>query len=428
MNAEGYIDVETPILTKSTPGGARDYLVPSRLHEEAFYALPQSPQIYKQLLMIGGIEKYYQIAKCFRDEDLRSDRQPEFTQLDIEASFVTKDDVLTMTEGLLKKVFKEIVNYDVELPLRRIQYSEAIDKYGSDKPDTRFSMVLTDLKHIMSKSSFEPFQTISTIKGIKVAGVADNTSRKVIDTLQLEAKKFGLNGTTVLKYEGGVLNGSFAKFLNDEICKQLITVFELHENDILIIAASNEYKDVCSFLGATRCNYARQLQLIESNTYDLLWVVDFPLFERSKESGRITSSHHPFTKPLTECDNIKDLDPENILADAYDIIINGYEVGGGSIRIHKQELQQNIFEILQLSQEEINSKFGFFIDAFKYGTPPHGGIALGLDRLIMILTNTSSITDVIAFPKNLSAVCPMMHNPCKVEQVQLDDLNIKFKK
>ena len=421
-----FVEVETPILTLSTPEGARDYLVPSRIHHGKFYALPQSPQLFKQLLMIGGFERYYQIARCFRDEDLRADRQPDFTQIDIETSFLDQDQFLTMMEGLIKEIFKTTVNYDVELPLRRIPYEYAMNTYGSDKPDTRFGMELHNLFEVLKDSTFVGFQTAEAIRGIKVENVADVTSRKVIDSLNLEAKKYGLGGMTVLKVENNALAGSFVKFLDETQQAALIKEFDAKNNDIILVAAG-PYNRVMPLLGALRCKYARELNLIKPNTYDLLWVVDFPLFERDVESGAITSTHHPFTRPRDEDLHYLDSDPTKILTYAYDIVINGYEAGGGSLRIYDQNVQKKIFEVLGLSEEDIQRKFGFFIDAFQYGTPPHAGMAFGLDRLAMILGGTDNIRDVIAFPKNLAAVCPLSNAPSKVDDAQLDDLGIFVK-
>ena len=427
LDSLNFIEVETPILTLSTPEGARDYLVPSRIHHGCFYALPQSPQIFKQLLMIGGMERYYQIARCFRDEDLRADRQPDFTQIDIETSFLDQDQFLTMMEGLIKEIFKKTINYDVKLPLRRLPYREAMDKYGSDKPDTRFGFLLHDVKEILLKSTFEGYQGAEAIRAIKIDGVAQNTSRKVIDGLTLEARKFGLGGLTVLKVENNTLTGSFIKFLNEEIINDLMKEMNAKNDDIIIIAAGKANR-VLPLLGALRNQYAKELGLIKPNTYDLLWVVDFPLFERDVESNQITSTHHPFTRPRDEDLKYLDTDPTKILSYAYDIVINGYEAGGGSLRIYNQEVQHKIFEVLGLSEEDIKRKFGFFIDAFQYGTPPHAGMAFGLDRLTMILGQTDNIRDVIAFPKNLSAVCPMSGAPEIVDEAQLDELGIQVKK
>ena len=423
LSKERFIEVETPILTLSTPEGARDYLVPSRVHHGKFYALPQSPQIFKQLLMIGGFERYYQIARCFRDEDLRADRQPDFTQIDIETSFLDQDQFLTMMEGLIKEIFKKTINYDVKLPLRRMPYREAMDNYGSDKPDTRFDIKLNDVKDIFKNTEFNGFKTSEAIKAIVIPGGADKTSRKVIDELTLEAKKFSLGGLAVIKVENEELTGSFVKFLLEEEKAALKEKLGLKHNDLLLIASGN-YNRVCPLLGALRLRYARELNLIKPNTFDLLWVVDFPLFERDVENGAITSTHHPFTRPRDEDLKYLDTDPTQILSYAYDIVINGYEAGGGSLRIYDQKVQKKVFEVLGLSDEDVKRKFGFFINAFQYGTPPHAGMAFGLDRLTMILGGTDNIRDVIAFPKNLAASCPMSGAPNVVDEDQLKDLGI----
>ena len=423
LSKEHFIEVETPILTLSTPEGARDYLVPSRVHHGKFYALPQSPQIFKQLLMIGGMERYYQIARCFRDEDLRADRQPDFTQIDIETSFLDQDQFLTIMEGLIKEIFEKTIGYEVKLPLRRLPYKEAMDTYGSDKPDTRFDIKLQDVKDIFANTEFGGFKDVEAIKAIVVNDVASITSRKVIDELTLEAKKFGLGGLSVIKFENDEFTGSFVKFLSDSEKVALKEKLHISNDDVIIIAAG-KYNRVCPLLGALRLKYAKQLGLIKPNTYDLLWVVDFPLFERDVENGAITSTHHPFTRPRDEDLKYLDSDPTKILSYAYDIVINGYEAGGGSLRIYDQDVQKKIFSVLGLSDEDIKRKFGFFVDAFQYGTPPHAGMAFGLDRLTMILGGTDNIRDVIAFPKNLAAVCPMSLAPNSVDQQQLDDLGI----
>ncbi|MBO6280359.1 MAG: aspartate--tRNA ligase [Bacilli bacterium] len=423
LSKEHFIEVETPILTLSTPEGARDYLVPSRVHHGKFYALPQSPQIFKQLLMIGGFERYYQIARCFRDEDLRADRQPDFTQIDIETSFLDQDQFLTMMEGLIKEIFARTINYEVKTPLRRMSYQYAMDNYGSDKPDTRFDIKLNDVKEIFKNSEFGGFKDVEAIRAIVVNGVAHETSRKVIDELTLEAKKFGLGGLSVIKVENNDFTGSFVKFLSEEEKEALKTQLNIKDNDLLIIAAG-KYNRVCPLLGALRLKYGRQLGLIKPGTFDLLWIVDFPLFERDVENGQITSTHHPFTRPRDEDLKYLDTDPTKILSYAYDIVINGYEAGGGSLRIYNQDVQKKVFEVLGLSDEDIKRKFGFFVDAFQYGTPPHAGMAFGLDRLTMILGNTDNIRDVIAFPKNLAAVCPMSGAPNIVDNDQLKDLGI----
>ena len=425
LHEHEFIEIETPMLCASSPEGAKEYLVPSRLHHGCFYALPQSPQMYKQLLMVSGFERYYQIASCFRDEDLRADRQPDFTQIDIETSFLSQEQFLEMMEGLIYQIFKNTIGYEVKLPLRQMPFKEAMDKYGSDKPDTRFDIHLHDLKELFKNSAFEGYKTAEAVKGIKVEGVAQLTSRKVIDSLTLEAKKFSLGGLTVLKYEGGQLTGSFMKFINEEEASSLLKEFDLHDNDILIIAAG-PYNRVTPLLGALRNKYGKELGLVKPGTYDLLWVVDFPMFERDVENGEIVAVHHPFTRPKDEDLKYLDTDPTKCIAYAYDIVINGYEAGGGTLRIYDQDVQRKIFEILGLSDEEIKEKFGYFVDALQYGTPPHGGMAFGLDRLAMILGGTDNIRDVIAFPKNLAGVEPMSNAPTPVTQGQLDDLGIKF--
>lgn len=421
-----FLEVETPILCLSTPEGARDYLVPSRIHKGHFYALPQSPQIYKQLLMVGGIERYYQVARCFRDEDLRADRQPDFTQIDIETSFLDQEQFLTLMEGLIAKIMKDVKGIDIQLPLRRMEYDEAVNKYGSDKPDTRFEMYLNDVKDIFMNSSFEAFKKAKYLKCIVVKNVANVTTRKVIDDLQIQAKKFSLRGVTVLKVENNDLSSSFVKFLTNEEKVLLKERLNYNDNDIIILAASDNNTNVCFGLGAIRSQYAKSLGLIKPDTYDLLWVVHWPLFEYSETEHRYVSNHHPFTRPCDEDLKYLDTDPSKVYAQAYDIVFNGYEAGGGSLRIYDGKVQKKIFEILGLTDEDIKNRFGFFIDAFKYGTPPHGGMAFGLDRLTMILAGTNNIRDVIAFPKNLSAVCPMTSAPQPVDEQQLKDLHIKI--
>lgn len=426
LDEHDFLEVETPILCLSTPEGARDYLVPSRIHKGHFYALPQSPQIYKQLLMIGGIERYYQVARCFRDEDLRADRQPDFTQIDIETSFLEQEEFLTLMEGLIAKIMKDVKGIDIKLPLRRMEYDEAVNVYGSDKPDTRFGMLLNDVKDIFTNSAFEGFKCAKSIKAIVVNNVADKTSRKVIDELNMQSKKFSLKGVVVLKVENDELTGSFTKFLSEEEKKNLKEKLHYQNNDIIIMAASDNNINVCFGLGAIRSDYAKKLGLIKPDTYDLLWVVHWPLFEYSEQEGRYVSNHHPFTRPCDEDLKYLDSDPSKVYAQAYDIVFNGYEAGGGSLRIYDGKVQKKIFEILGLSDEDIKNKFGFFINAFNYGTPPHGGMAFGLDRLTMILAGTNNIRDVIAFPKNLSAVCPMSSAPQPVDEAQLKDLHIKI--
>lgn len=426
FDGNGFTEIETPILTLSTPEGARDYLVPSRTRKGSFYALPQSPQLFKQLLMIGGMERYYQVARCFRDEDLRADRQPDFTQVDIEVSFMDQDEILTMLENALKKVFWDVKQVEITTPLRRIPWQEAMEKYGSDKPDTRYDLVIQDLKNDLANIEFTAFKEAECIKGLVINNVADVTSRKVMDSLNDISKKYGIRQVTVLKFLNGELEGSFTKFLTEEMKTNLKNHLSLKDNDILIMAAG-EFSKVCFALGALRTHYAKQLNLIKPNTFDLLWVVDFPLFSKL-DDGSYTSEHHPFTRPREEDYPLLDKAPEKVLSAAYDIVINGYEAGGGSLRIYDQDMQKKIFNILGFSDEDIKRKFGFFVEAFQYGTPPHGGAAFGLDRLTMILSGTDNIRDVIAFPKNLNAVCPMSNAPCPVDEQQLKDLSIQVVK
>ncbi len=421
-----FTEIETPILTLSTPEGARDYLVPSRTRKGSFFALPQSPQLFKQLLMIGGMERYYQIARCFRDEDLRADRQPDFTQVDIEMSFMNQDEILTLLENAIKKVFKDVKNLDIETPFRRIPWKIAMGKYGSDKPDTRFDMCLHDIKEDLKDIEFTAFKEAQDIRCIVVKNVASVTSRKVMDSLNDISKKYGIKQVTVLKYLNNEIEGSFTKFLNDEMKQNLINHLAL-ENDSIIIIAAGEFNKVCFALGALRTHYAKSLNLIKPNTFDFLWVVDFPLFDKL-DDGSYTSEHHPFTRPREEDYPLLDTAPEKVLSAAYDIVINGYEAGGGSLRIYDQEMQKKVFNILGFTDEDIKRKFGFFVDAFQYGTPPHGGAAFGLDRLTMIISGTDNIRDVIAFPKNLNAVCPMSNAPCPVDEQQLIDLGIEVRK
>lgn len=422
----GFIEVETPCLILSTPEGARDYIVPSRISHGSFYALPQSPQLFKQLLMIGGMERYYQIARCFRDEDLRQDRQPEFTQIDLEMSFLDQDQILTIMEGFLARVFKEILGYEVKTPLRRMDYSEAVNVYGSDKPDTRFGLHLIDVKDILSKGEFNAYKENEMVKCIVIPNQADKTSRKVIDKLNMEAKKFGLGGLGVFKVNGDTLEGSLVKFLNPEIEKELINKVNAKSNDLILVAAGKP-SQVNFGLGALRSQYGHELGYVKPNTYDLLWVVNFPLFEKN-DDGTYSALHHPFTRPTPETACHLYDDPSKCLSAAYDIVINGYEAGGGSLRIYDEDMQKQVFKVLGFSSEDIVRKFGYFVGAFDYGTPPHGGLAFGLERLSMIICGTDNIRDVIAFPKNLKAACPMSNAPQPVDQAQLDDLGIEIKK
>ena len=428
LDQNGFIEVETPYLAPSTPEGARDYLVPSRIHKGQFYALPQSPQLYKQMLMVAGFERYYQVARCFRDEDLRADRQPDFTQIDIETSFLTQDQFLTLMEGFVQKVFNEVIDVDIKLPLRRISYDEATNVYGSDKPDTRFDLRLTDIKDLFVDSEFETFKNAKYIKGIKVENFAKDCTRKKQDTYNLLAKKFKLNNYFVIKYENKELVGSIVKFFDEKTKNGLIERFSLKENDVIFIAQGNVLRNVNFGLGALRTDLAEELNLIKPHTFDVLWVVDFPLFEKSEETGEITPCHHPFTRPVDEDLDKLETEPYNVYSYTYDIVMNGYEAGGGGLRIYDQETQDRIFKILGFSEEDIQRKFGWFVESLKYGTPPHGGMAFGLERLTMVLCETNNIRDVIAFPKNLSAVCPVTNAPVNVDDDQLAELGIKIVK
>ena len=430
LNSNDFLEIETPILCRSTPEGARDYIVPSRVNQGNFYALPQSPQIFKQLLMVSGFERYYQIARCFRDEDLRADRQPEFTQIDMEMSFVDEDDVMSMTEGLFKKVFKDIKNIDLELPLMRMKYDDAIRLYGSDKPDLRFEMPIEEVSECFKNVEFAIFNDClannGVINALVVKNAADKYSRKDLDKLTDYVKTYKANGLFFLKYNEGVFSGSIAKIMNDEISASLKDTLSLEENDLVLIICGN-YNVVKTSLGALRLKLGRDLDLIDRSSYKLLWVVDFPSFEYSEEEGRYMACHHPFTSPKdSDVDKLLN-DKANCYSKAYDIVCNGYEAGGGSIRIHDQNIQRVMFEALGLSDEEIENKFGFLVEAFKYGTPPHGGLAIGLERLTMLLCGTDNIRDVIAFPKTASASCLMTSAPNLVDDVQLDTLGICLK-
>ena len=429
LDEENFIEVETPILCKSTPEGARDYLVPSRVNKGKFYALPQSPQLFKQLLMVGGMDKYFQIAKCFRDEDLRADRQPEFTQIDIEMSFVEEDDVMSLAERLVARIFKKIKNIDVKLPLMRMKYDDAINYYGSDKPDLRFDMKINDVSNVFKNTTFSVFANVLNNSGIinciVVKGVANKYSRKDLDKLTEFVKTYRASGLAYLKI-GDELTGSIAKVVSEQEVKELKSQLKL-ENEDLVLFVADKKNVVKNSLGALRCKLARDLNLIEDG-YKMLWVTDFPTFEYSEEENRFVSCHHPFTCPKDGDEDKLLNDKANCYSKAYDIVINGYEAGGGSIRIHDQNVQETVFKALELSKEEIDDKFGFFVEALKYGTPPHGGLAFGLDRMIMLLTNTDNIRDVIAFPKNASAICPMSDAPNYVAPKQLKELNIEVAK
>ncbi len=432
LDSHDFIDIETPYLNRSTPEGARDFLVPSRVHKGSFYALPQSPQLFKQLLMVSGFEKYYQIARCFRDEDLRIDRQPEFTQVDIEMSFMSTDQILTIGEQLMAKVMKDVKGIDLKLPLRRLTWHEAMERYGIDKPDTRFGLELVNLNETVKDVDFAVFKNAlennGYVKGINIDGQASNFSRKKIDKLTDIVKTYKAKGLAWLKVNENGVQGPIAKFFNDEQLQRLLTAMNAKNNDLLVFVSDTRYEVVCDSLAALRNHLGKELKLYDPHTFDFLWVVDFPMFEYDEETERYYAKHHPFTRPKeSDIDKI-DNDRANCLADAYDIVLNGFELGGGSQRIYEQDLQERAFKALGFTQERIQSQFGWFVNAFKYGTPPHGGFALGLDRIAMILCEADSIRDVIAFPKNTSATCPMSKAPSVVDKTQLDELGIEVKK
>jgi len=428
LDEHEFVEVETPILTKSTPEGARDYLVPSRVHPGEFYALPQSPQLFKQLLMISGFEKYYQIARCFRDEDLRADRQLDFTQVDIEMSFMSELEIQTLMEEMLSKLMKDVKGIDIPVPFKRMTWHDAMNTYGSDKPDNRFGMELQEITHVFKNSEFKVFkgtlETNGSIKAIVVPNKA-GMSRKEIDKITDLAKKYGAKGLVALKYVNDTLEGGVVKFFSEEEITSLCSTLNL-KNDDLVLIASDKWNVVCNVLGALRCHFAEVMNLTSKSDFSFLWVTEFPLLEYSEEDGRYYSLHHPFTMPMEEDLHLLDTDPGKVRSAAYDVVLNGYELGGGSLRIYDSKLQEKMFELLGMGEEEIRAKFGFFVDAFKYGTPPHGGLAFGLDRIAMILTESDSIRDVIAFPKNAAARCPMSEAPSKVELSQLDELHIKI--
>lgn len=418
-----FIDVETPFLSKSTPEGARDYLVPSRVNKGHFYALPQSPQITKQLLMNAGFDRYYQIVKCFRDEDLRGDRQPEFTQVDLETSFLTEQEIQDITEGLIARVMKETKGIEVTLPFPRMKYDDAMDLYGSDKPDTRFDMLLQDLTEVVKGVDFKVFSEAPAVKAIVVKGAADNYSRKDIDKMTEVAKQYGAKGLAWVKVVDGELNGPVAKFLTG-IQADLTTALGLEDKDLVLFVADT-LEVANATLGALRGRIAKELGLIDNDKFNFLWVVDWPMFEWSEEEGRYMSAHHPFTLPQAETAHELEGDLAKVRAIAYDIVLNGYELGGGSLRINQKELQERMFKALGFSAEEANDQFGFLLEAMDYGFPPHGGLAIGLDRFVMLLAGEENIREVIAFPKNNKATDPMTQAPSTVALKQLEELNLQ---
>lgn len=424
---EGFLEIETPILNKSTPEGARDYLVPSRVHPGTFYALPQSPQLFKQLLMCSGYDRYFQIAKCFRDEDLRADRQPEFTQIDMELSFVDVDDVIDVNERLLAKIFSEILNVEVKLPMQRMTWQEAMDRFGSDKPDTRFGMELINVSDVVKDCGFGVFtgalENGGSVRGINASGQG-SMPRKKIDALVDFAKGYGAKGLAYLAInEDGTYKSSFTKFMTEEQLEILVKAMDGKPGDLLLFAADKN-NIVYSVLGALRIELAQQLELLDKNVYNFLWVTEFPLFEYSEEQNRFVAMHHPFTMPMEEDLMYLESDPGKVRAKAYDIVLNGTEIGGGSVRIFQSDVQEKMFEVLGFNKEDAYDRFGFLLDAFKYGVPPHAGLAYGLDRLIMLMAKEDSIRDVIAFPKIKDASCLMTKAPDVVEQKQLDELCI----
>ena len=424
LASHSFLEVETPVLMKSTPEGARDYLVPSRIHQGKFYALPQSPQIYKQILMISGYDRYFQIVKCFRDEDLRADRQPEFTQIDIEMSFVDEEIIYKKMENLTHKVFKEVINVDLPKDFPRLKWDEAMDLYGSDKPDLRYEMLLQDVKPFTDKSEFNAFKSSEIVKGLVVLGGA-KYSRKIIDNLTDYVKKYKAKGLAWMKVEDGYLSGGISKFFNNDLQQELIVKLKLKNNDVIfMIGDDKELTQVA--LGALRVEIARIEKLAKNDIFKPVWVTDFPMFEFDADANRYVARHHPFTAPSTNDISELEKDPLSLKSRGYDLTMNGYEIAGGSIRNHKPDFQEKIFELLGMDKNETKSRFGFLIEALKYGTPPHGGIAFGFDRLVMLLAGTKNIRDVIAFPKTTSASSLMDESPSSVSVSQLSELNISI--
>lgn len=429
LDQENFLEIETPILGKSTPEGARDYLVPSRVHPGNFYGLPQSPQLYKQLLMVSGMDRYYQVAKCFRDEDLRADRQPEFTQVDMELSFVDVEDIMDVNERMMQKIFKDILNVDIPLPLKRMTYKEAMERFGSDKPDVRFGMELVNISEVVSGTDFVVFKTAleagGSVRAINAKGCG-SFPRKKIDSLVEFVKTYRAKGLAwIVVNEDGSLKSQIAKFFTEEKLQEIVNKMEGKPGDLILICADQD-KVVFDSLGALRLELSKMLELTKADDYSFLWITEFPMLEWDDEAGRFVAVHHPFTAPMDEDLPLLETDPGKVRAKAYDIVLNGYELGGGSIRIHRRDIQQKMFELLGFIQEDAQERFGFLLDAFKYGVPPHGGLAFGLDRIIMLMCGATSIRDVMAFPKVKDASCPMTDAPNVVDQKQLDELAINI--
>ena len=430
LSENNFLEIETPFLIKPSPEGARDYLVPSRVNPGKFYALPQSPQLFKQILMVSGMDRYFQIVKCFRDEDLRADRQPEFTQIDCEMSFVDENDVMTMMENMIGRIFKEIHNIDIQLPLKRMTYKEAMDRFGSDKPDTRFAMELTDLSDLVKDCGFGVFSSAanaanSSVRAINAIGGADAFSKKGMKKLEEYAKTYKAKGLAWIKVTEEGIDSPIAKFFTEDEIKAILDRMDAKAGDLILFVADKN-KVVYDALGQLRLEVARKMDLIDKNKYNLLWVTEFPLFEEDEETGRMIAMHHPFTCPLDEdIDKLDQEDKTQLRAKAYDMVLNGYELGGGSVRISDEEVQEKMFKALGMSQETANDKFGYLLEAFKYGVPPHAGLAFGFDRLMMLLTGADNIREVIAFPKNQNAICPMTNAPGLPEEGQLEELSIK---
>jgi len=429
FSAEGFTEVETPVLVNPTPEGARDYLVPSRVNPGKFFALPQSPQQFKQMLMLSGTDRYFQIARCFRDEDLRADRQPEFTQIDLEMSFVDQEDVIDVNERFLQKVFRDVMDIEIPVPFPRVPYDEAMERFGSDKPDTRFGFELKCLNDVVKDCGFKVFTDAlaagGDVRGINISGYSDKFSRKDVDKMTESIKTFGAKGLVWIRVNDSEITSSVNKFFDQDQLKRITEVFSGKPNDLILIVADRK-SVVFDSLGFLRRDLADKLGLLNDSQYNLLWVVDFPLYEYNEEEGRYYAMHHPFTAPKPEDVPLMDTDPGKVKANAYDIVLNGVELGGGSIRIHDSALQQKMFEVLGLSPEEVQQKFGFMLEAFRYGTPPHGGLAYGLDRLVMLLAGEKSIREVIAFPKNQNAACMLTGAPTEAAEQQLEELSIRI--